>query len=254
MEDYQFNKLEDLARGALAGRPGVSDFMNPGEQRKTAALLQSGGFSRFRFAGGYDDAERVRAFLFPDYFSREDEDEWIASSIAALRITGSGYEKLKHADFMGAVLALGLRRGKIGDILVPKEAEAVVFYDSLLTGFFFSGECPLTAVGRDKVKLAPFAVGPDFDSGRRYQPVNETVASPRLDCTAAAVTGLSREKVKTMILSGQVSLNYDSECSCDDEVEAGDILSVRGGGKFRITEIENRTRKGRIRLCAQKYI
>ena len=36
-------------------------------------------------------------------------------------------------------------------------------------------------------------------------------------------------------------------------VKSGDVLSVRGVGKFRISEIDGLTRKGRLVLKALKY-
>ena len=48
-------------------------------------------------------------------------------------------------------------------------------------------------------------------------------------------------------------LNYRTVSDNDRAVSKGDILSIRGYGKFRIAEIGGETKKGRIHLSIEKY-
>ncbi|NLN23797.1 MAG: hypothetical protein GX164_07135 [Clostridiales bacterium] len=55
-------------------------------------------------------------------------------------------------------------------------------------------------------------------------------------------------------MSGVVELNYETITKPDIIVEDGDILTIRGHGKFIIGDIDGTTRRGRLRLCADRYI
>ena len=69
-----------------------------------------------------------------------------------------------------------------------------------------------------------------------------------------ALCSVSREDAASLVLSGKAELNYLTVQQPDRKVAPGDILSVRGYGKFIIDRCEDETRRGRLRLEARKYI
>ena len=75
-----------------------------------------------------------------------------------------------------------------------------------------------------------------------------SVASPRIDAVAAAVLKPSREKIKKHLESGGVLLNYIRESKAGRELSVGDIVAVRGAGRFRVVEIEGYSKKGKVRM------
>lgn len=246
-----------MVHAAAEGRTAVSGFMNPEEQYRASSYLKKDEDDCFYiFFGGYADAERRRLFIFPTYYAADKEyiDSKITASAVAVYIRGSGYERMTHRSFMGAVLALGIERDTIGDIIVRDERDAVVLCDEKITGFLFSEPCPLEYVGHDKVKIERYTLPVTFDAGRRYEQISDTVASARLDSIVAALTGLSREKAKTAVKSGVVCLNFIENTDCDSDVNDNDIISVRGSGKYKIKDVNTKTRKNRLRLFALKYI
>jgi RNA-binding protein YlmH len=91
------------------------------------------------------------------------------------------------------------------------------------------------------------------DDGRKSlppsTPIGEkgvSVASPRIDAVAAAVLKPSREKIKKHLESGGVLLNYRRESKPGRELAAGDVVAVRGAGRFRVVEITGHSKKGRV--------
>ena len=76
----------------------------------------------------------------------------------------------------------------------------------------------------------------------------------RADCVVAALCNTSRERAKSLILQGLVEVNYETLSKPDAEISEGDIVSVRGEGKFRVNGTDGTTRRGRLRLSAEKYI
>ena len=91
-------------------------------------------------------------------------------------------------------------------------------------------------------------------STQKYQGFTDTVASERLDCVVAAIFNLSREKAQNLIKGGFVEFNYETASKIDVKVEANDIISARGFGKFIVRDISQSTKKGRLRLFADKYV
>ena len=55
------------------------------------------------------------------------------------------------------------------------------------------------------------------------------------------------------LLDQMEEMQNEIEQKNDRSVEAGDILSVRGYGKYVVRSISTPTKKGRLRILADKY-
>ena len=89
---------------------------------------------------------------------------------------------------------------------------------------------------------------------RKTQPIRDTVASPRLDAVVAALCNLSRERARAAVVSGLVEIDFESEERPDRTLSADTTVSVRGFGRYRVTALSDKTKKGRYRLEAEKYV
>ena len=265
-KDLLLARIEDALERCERGIPATLSFLTPRQRRwAEASLAQRGATDAAFFWGGYPDAERVTLFLLPEYLliclSRipslcepaevlsllEDSEREVTS----LRITGSGFRTLCHRDYLGSILNLGLERDVLGDIAVQNEHEAVLFCTSTVARFLLES---LERVANDKVTCRLYSPDDTFTDGRRYQPISDTVASPRLDCVVAALTNLSREAAQNAIRSGLVELEYEVEERTDLSLTPPAVLSVRGYGRFVLRSFDGETRKGRLRLRADKLI
>ena len=255
----------------------VTDFMSPGEKLnvyKELVARVGNGITRCFFWGGCRGAERCTAVFLPEWYlpesapahkmilDEERTDVFAAHLIAmpeiieeigiqAIRISGSGFRSLGHRDFMGGILSLGIDRSVVGDIAVLSESEAVVFVKSKIAPYIVS---ELTKIGRDGVKAEIADVSPDFLIPRRYEDMSVVVSSPRLDGVVKAVTNKSRELSAEMVRSGLVELSYVQTDNVSAEVKEGDILTVRGFGKYVIGRTEGTTKSGRVRISIKKYL
>ena len=250
-----FARLDDLIKRAARREVGVSAFLSPRELHYARAFLKKRGSAFLEF-GGYRDAERRKIYVLPEYMDevREAEellDFGIELEVSALKVKGSGFCKLSHRDFMGAVLGLGIERSVIGDIVLTEEHTAVIICDSTIEQFLTAS---LDSVGKDKVKVTNVALGEDFAPERRYAPINDTVASARLDCVVGALCSLSREKARQAVLDGSVEVDYEVWERPDKDVDPVCLISVRGYGKFRVNSLCDKTKKGRFRLEAEKFL
>lgn len=236
------SKLDDavyLCRKRQA--PYFFSFLTEREQAVCRQYLDSLYFSTYRFFGGYDDSERKILGL---YFY----DEIDVFPVTPLEITFRKADKLTHRDFLGALMSLGIERDTIGDILV-EDGRCVIFVKSEISDYITS---QLFKIGSAGVKIKE-ADPQKLPKGRGFEEQSVVVASLRLDGVAAAITGLSREKTKSLILSGSVSLNGLPCENVSRAVDAGDSLSIRGKGKYKINGILGETKKHRIRLSIIHY-
>lgn len=195
--------------------------------------------------GGYADAERVLLGVFP-HFMQPDETLF---PLTPLTFRFRQNATLSHRDFLGCMLHLGIRRDKIGDILCFPE-KAVAFVDEDIAAFV---QEQVTKVGGEGVTVTKGLDEP-LAFSRQFQDIHMTVASARLDNVVKAITGLSREKAAACITGGLVSCNHQVQEQISKPVCEGDIISIRGYGRFRVRALSERTKKDRLILWAQKYL
>lgn len=252
-----YARLDDLCDMAAGGELGVSDFLSPRELHYAESYLGRRGNKFFSF-GGYRDAERKRIYVLPDYMWEiadlsELDSYGYSVSISALDVSSAGYRKLSHRDYLGSVLGLGVERTVVGDILVIGEdgASAVIFCDEPLASFFCS---ELNKVANEKVRCRSLELDKVVVPERRMATINDTVASPRVDCVVGALCSFSREKARAAVVAGIVEVDFEIEERPDHTVKAPCIISVRGIGRFRVNSVEDKTKKGRYRLVAEKFL
>ena len=230
-----------------------SHFLSPREARLAQSFAErAGGEVVCVSEGGYADAERVKLFVLPQYLN---EPEYLAPMIeekmCLLRLRGGGFCTLTHRDYLGALLALGIERHVLGGLIVTDERSAFLFCDADIAAFICA---ELTKVGKDGIRIDRLPWGTPIEIPERYKSVSDTVASPRFDCIAAALCGLSREKAQMLIRAGECTVDYESCDRCDKTIEPPCVISLRGYGKYRVDEIGAPTKKGRLRMYARKYI
>ena len=142
-----------------------------------------------------------------------------------------------------------LRREIIGDILV-REGEAYVFADERVEKVLMTQMDRIGRVGVEVQKGAPR----DIAVEQQFREIRGTLASLRLDAAVALCCGVSREKAAAMITAGLVQKNHLELQNVSAALENGDILSIRGKGKFRLETDGALTRKGRVAVRVLQYL
>lgn len=228
-------------------QPYLTDFLNPRERYILSTLAQQATDVTFSFDGGYDHAEYARCLLAPNYWHPQ-SDEF---SLAFLRITGaSQFQSLEHRDYLGAIMNLGIKRDKIGDLIVDGDICQLVTTDEMATFVRLNlHHVHRVRVSVEEIKREQLVIN---EKALREQMV--TVASPRLDAVLSAVFPLSRSKVVPLIQSGKCKLNWKVEENPAVLVGMDDTLSLRGYGRVHVLAVEGLTKRGRIRLTVGKPI
>ncbi|AVQ95402.1 hypothetical protein DRA42_03590 [Ethanoligenens harbinense] len=239
-----FARADDALRavGRYAAR-----FVGFLDEREQAAVLRhlsaKHADASFLLWGGYADAERRMLGVFP----QEEVPDGAAFPITAVQIIWKGAE-LNHRDFLGALLSLGLKREKVGDLVV-RSNDCVAFLENAVAAFVRSN---LSRVGRIGVSCEPYEG--DVRREAHFAEIGGTVASERLDCVVAALTGCSRTQAEDGITAGRVALDFRTVTDRACRVPPGASLSIRGCGRFVVDELGPPTRKGRLRFAARKYV
>lgn len=239
-------RVTDAVRLAVSGgRPHFVGFLNENEAKRAAGLLAHGPDASILFWGGHPEAERVVFGAFPDFM----EPQTDAFPIAVLTAVFRRQDRLTHRDFLGALLHAGLERSSLGDILT-EEGRAVIFCRREVSDFLCT---QVEKIGGAGVRIAEGADEP-FPAAHRFADFSQVVASARLDCVVAAAVGTSREKAFGMIRSQTVELNHELSNSPSKNIKEGDVLSIRGEGRFIIDRLGPPTKKGRLGISGRKYV
>ncbi|MCD8026623.1 MAG: YlmH/Sll1252 family protein [Clostridiales bacterium] len=212
-------------------------FMSERKQALAQTRLKAISFENYCFFGGYENSERNMLGFFPD------NPILTEFPVSALELSFRKCDKLTHRDFLGAVMALGIERETVGDILV-EDGRCVIFVKTELKDYITS---QLFKAGNVGVKFNDADLS-DLPEGRGKTEKSFTVSSLRLDNIVSAVCGYSREKTRNIILSGNVCINYLETQNVSKILKVNDILTVRGMGKFILSGVLGQTKKGRIKI------
>lgn len=235
---------EDLAEQAYQGnRPRFTDFVPSEDWSIAKELAQSCGVTCVAF-GGTENALRTVIGFFPEFIPA---DHGIFP-IVCVTIHFKGAD-LTHRDILGAIMHLNIQRDTVGDIVIGEKLAQVYVLESVAPVL----ERELLRIGKHPVQTE-LDTAPCIPIAQQFHPLEGTVASLRADAIVAFVTRLSREKAATLIRSGSVVCCHLEIESTSAPMEDGDVFSVRGYGKFRLSVSEGLTRKNRIHIIVYQYI
>ncbi|MBE6681217.1 MAG: hypothetical protein E7600_02885 [Ruminococcaceae bacterium] len=206
--------------------------------------------------GGFVNAERCVIGIYPKdiygYVDCATDEMTELMNIKGLVIEGSGFSSFSHRDCMGAVLALGIKREVLGDIYLPKDSSlAYICLTEVAANYLCEN---IEFIGKDKVKTRIIDVSLLPEIVREFVVISGTVASDRLDSIVSLATKLSREKAKQLVSSGMIKVNHFEEIRADFQVDEGDVLSIRGFGRYVVSELPGITKKGRNKVIIHKMI
>lgn len=158
-------------------------------------------------------------------------------------------DDLTHRDFLGACMNLGIERGMIGDILVRGKAAYLYCMDRI---------APYIADNLTKVKHTYVRCSLFEGELESLAPVLEKrecqAASERLDGVIAKLFRLSREKSLLLFREKRIFVNGRQQENNSSIPRSGDIVSVRGYGKFIYRGKTRETRKGRCNIQVEVYV
>lgn len=196
---------------------------------------------RIESYGRFTEAERERILIAPSYFEATETD----FDIQVFTVTyPTKFVQLKHPDVLGALLSLGMGRGKFGDIRL--EDGIVQFACAREVADYVKAN--LISIGKVKVHVEEVTTEPLLMQKEEWVESTTTVSSMRLDVVLATLLNISRQKAQTLVNSGRVKVNWTVREQVAFELQEGDILSARGFGRLKVIATEGRTKKDKVRI------
>lgn len=240
------NRFSELSsKGSLQRRAVYSDFLTIDEQN---VLLNCKTIKNAFLWGGVDTAERKLAC-----FSYDASEEKIKLGCPAVWVKIEPVSKkfadaLSHRDFLGTLMGLGIRRETFGDIIISGNC-GYVFCLKKIAEYITEN---LDRIRRTSVKCKiselPFEIS-------NYRPSEEIiiVSSVRIDAVIASVFKLSRADSQTLFMQNKVYINGKNTNNSSLQLSGGEIVSVRGLGRFMYYEAVGETKKSRLKIKIGVY-
>lgn len=241
------SRFTELAERALREKePQWSDFLEPPEREQAQAILGWVSGVRFNSFGGYAKAERRRMVVYPDYYIVET----IEPALAYLEVQTKSQTPLTHRDYLGSLMGLGLKRDKIGDLLVSDDSCQLVVVPELVEFV----QIHLERVGNQKALVQEIEGEQLNIPNLREKMIKSTVASLRLDAITALGFSESRTRMVKEIKAEKVKVNWKVIANPDFSVNPGDIISFRGHGRMVFQEQTGQSKKGRLGVLLVRYL
>lgn len=203
--------------------------------------------------GGYENAERKMYVVYPEKFNEQVVAKNLSSIVKIIKIQLPEDLKGKyaHRDYLGAVMKLGIKREKIGDIIVDKDG-ADIIVDKDIAKFLSENLGSLTRFSKSTITIQ------EIENLRKVETKKEEleiiVSSLRLDNITSELARCSRNKALEIINTERVFVNFQCETKKTKQIKSGDIVTIRGKGRFYIKEIIGQTKSGRTIIKIEKFI
>lgn len=159
--------------------------------------------------------------------------------------------KYAHRNYLGGIVKLGLKREKVGDILVFNNgADIITFVD-----FANTLKTELGSLTRfQNSKIIVDEISKIRKQEIKIEEVKIIVPSLRLDNIVSDLAKTSRSKAVQIMEAQRVFVNGKNEIKASKQIKQNDIITIRGKGRFIIKEFTGTTRSGRTVILVEKYI
>lgn len=235
----------------------TTDFLDGYEQKIGLKVLQQAKCKTAIFYGGYEEAERKMIYFFPEKLMDLLEDlqnnKMIQKEmkVISIQLPNDLKGNYQHRDYLSGLMKLGIKREKVGDILVREDGADILVQEDILN-YLLTNLLELTRFQKAEIsskEISKLEVVPI-----RLEKITILVPQLRLDVVISELLHTSRTKANEVIEQERVLVNYETKTKNATMLQTGDLLTIRGKGKFKIGEIINQTAKGKLRVEVGKYM
>lgn len=227
-----------------------TDFLNLSERAILEKILKEEHIQNYCFYGVREDADRSILLFYPEKFTLEMVEKNYQNMFDIIRIKLPNELNYEHREFLSGIMKLGVKREKFGDIVVTDTGADIVCLKEI-TNYLINGLQELTRFKKSKISIEN--IHNIHKKEIEFIELTIIVSSIRLDNFVSELAKTSRTMAKELIEQGNVLVNYIIEEKDSKKLNIGDIITIRGKGKFIFKGIEGETRSGRILIHIQKY-
>lgn len=241
--------LDKLKFAENRNRIEATDFLDLREQAIVKEMLELRHSKNYKFWGGYEDAERnIIVFSNNLEFIKQEEINDLLS-IIRISLPNNLIGQYEHRIYLGGLMKLGIKREKIGDIIVRIDgADIIVKKD--LAEYLQNNLKGLTRFQKSNIEIKCIDELIYLKPKKQFIKIN--VPSMRLDCVVGELARCSRNEANKILEEERVFVNFKEEIRPSKNLNEGDFITIRGKGRFKINKILGTTKKGRISLEIEK--
>lgn len=229
-----------------------TDFLDARQKNLLGKVLRSINIENYIIFGGFNEAERNIIIFYPEKWSKEIVEKNYNSvmQVVEILLPNDLKGKYTHRDYLGGLMKLGLKREKIGDIVVWDEGAHIIVLNEIVP---FLEQHLSTLIRFQKSKISVKSINKIHKCIITKEKIEITVSSMRLDNIVSELCKTSRTKAEEIIKSERVIVNYEVATKDSKQIKVEDKITIRGKGKFEIVEQVGNTKKGRFILRVEKY-
>ncbi len=201
----------------------------------------------YALSGGREGCER-QMLRFGSPGSLGYEEDFPIVCLAVKPLSEKFAEALAHRDILGALMNLGIDRSNLGDIFVEGKS-AWLFCTEKIAPYLIEN---LHKVRHTNVTCGMADAGKELPA-KEPEEMHFTVASERADGVVAKIYNLSRNQSLELFRGKKIYVNGRLNENNSYAMKSGDIVSVRGFGRFVYYGAAHETKKGKWSVSAGVY-
>ncbi len=230
-----------------------TDFLDMYQVALVENFLRKIKFKNYKLYGGYEEAERKMAIIYPEKYDEKMLEKNNSKIVKVVRILLSEEEwgKYSHRNYLGGIVKLGLKREKVGDIVVREEGADIITVEDFAD--ILKQQLPsLTRFENSQISVEEIQNLQKREI--KVEQVKIIVPSLRLDNFVSDLARTSRSKAVQIIDQERVFINGQNETKASKQVKLNDIITIRGKGRFVVKAFDGTTRSGRTVVMIEKYV
>ncbi len=230
-----------------------TDFLDMYQVALVENFLRKIKFQNYQLYGGYDEAERRILVVYPEKYNEKMLEKNYNKMVKIVRIQLPEEEKGKysHRNYLGGIVKLGLKREKVGDIIVQEQGADIITIQDFAD--ILKQQLPsLTRFENSQITIEEIQNLQKREV--KIEQVKIIVPSLRLDNFVSDLVRTSRSKAVQIIDQERVFVNGQNETKASKQLKLNDIITIRGKGRFVIKEFSGTTRSGRTVVLIEKYV
>ena len=201
------------------------------------------------------EQEKVMLIFYPDKYMDLFENERFNYSqfvkLIRIKLPNELKGTYSHKDYLSGIMKLGIKREKLGDILVFEDGADIVASLEICE-YVVNNLQQLTRFS--KATITELNIKEIREPNVKKEEIRIVVASLRLDTIVAELAKCSRNVANEIIENQRVFINYENESRSSKLLSEGDVIVIRGKGKFIVKLINGETRKGKLSVTIEHYI
>lgn len=232
-----------------------SDFLDMYQQKLSKEILSLKKEKNYIYFKPFTETDRSMLIIFPEkykeLFLKDIFNYSVFIKVIRIKLPNELKEKFTHRDYLSGIMKLGIKREKVGDILVFDDGADIIVCKEICEYLINS----LKQLIRFKKSIVEEINLKELrEPNIKKELIKITVPTLRIDSIVSEIAHCSRTSANDIIANQRVFINYENETKCSRVLKIGDVVVIRGKGKFIIKQVEGKTRKEKLIIVIEHYI